>query len=92
MTAYTRIALVIVAGATLFGCATTAPNATSKPAASAATVKDPNCLTETGDRIAGTSKCRGYGRSYSSQDIDRTGQTNAADALALLDPSVTVHR
>jgi len=92
MTAHMRIALVIVAGATLFGCASTAPNATSKPAVSAATVKNPNCLTDTGDRLAGTSKCRGYGRSYSSQDIDRTGQTNAADALALLDPAVTVHR
>jgi hypothetical protein len=92
MTAHMRIALVIVAGATLFGCATTTENAKSKPAVSAATVKDPNCLTETGDRLAGTSKCRGFGRSYSSQDIDRTGQTNAADALAILDPSVTVHK
>lgn len=91
MTAYMRIALVIVAGATLFGCATTAENAKSKPAVSA-TANDPNCLTETGDRLAGSTKCKGYGRSYSSQDINRTGQTNAADALALLDPSVTVHK
>ena len=94
MTAYLRIAVAIVAGASLFGCATTAENAKSKPAVTAATVKNPNCLTETGSRIAatGTSKCRGFGRSYSSEDIDRTGQTSAADALAQLDPSVTVHR
>jgi hypothetical protein len=91
MTAYMRIAVVIVAGATLFGCATTADNAKPKPAVAAA-VKDPNCLTETGSRVSGTSKCRGYGRAYSSDDIDRTGQTSAADALGLLDPSVTVHR
>jgi hypothetical protein len=104
MTAYMRIAAVIVAGASLFGCATTADNAKSKPAVSAA-AQDPNCLTDTGSRIAvgpatgaaggasaGVPKCRGYGRSYSSTDIDRTGQINAADALGLLDPAITVHR
>jgi hypothetical protein len=91
MTAYMRIAVVIVAGATLFGCATTADSA-KKPAVSAAMAKDPTCLTDTGSRLAGNSKCRGIGRSYSDQDIERTGQTSAADALALLDPSITVHR
>jgi hypothetical protein len=89
MTAYMRIALVIAAGATMLGCAATAENA--KPAVSAA-AQDPACLTDTGSRIAGNSKCRGFGRSYSSTDIDRTGQTSAADALALLDPSITVHK
>jgi hypothetical protein len=91
MTAYLRIALVIAAGAIVLGCATTAENAKSKSAASAA-AQDPTCLTDTGSRIAGNSKCRGVGRSYSSTDIDRTGQTSAADALALLDPALTVHR
>lgn len=91
MTPYMRIAVVIVAGVSLFGCTTTADNAKSKPAVSAA-AKDPTCLTETGSRIAGNSKCRGFGRAYSSEDIDRTGKTSAADALALLDPSITVHR
>jgi hypothetical protein len=91
MTACTRMAVVILAGATLFGCATTAENAKPKPEATAA-VKDPTCLTDTGSRISMASKCRGYGRSYSSDDIDRTGQTSAGDALALMDPSITVHR
>ena len=90
MTAYMRIAGAIVAGIALFGCATTTPNATAKPA-TAAVVKDPTCLTETGSRISG-SKCRGYGRSYSNEDIERTGQTSAGDALSLLDPSITVHK
>jgi hypothetical protein len=90
MTAYMRIAVVIAAAA-LFGCATTAENAKAKPAASAA-VKDPYCLTETGSRLTGNSKCRGFGRSYSNEDIGRTGQTSAGDALALLDPAITVHR
>jgi hypothetical protein len=30
-------------------------------------------------------------RSWSSEEIDRTGATDAANALRLLDPSVTVH-
>jgi len=91
MTASMRIAVLIVAGASLFGCATTAENAGSKPAGSAATVQDPTCLTDTGSRIVGTSKCRGIGRSYSNDDLLKTGSTSTADALALLDPSLTVH-
>jgi hypothetical protein len=93
MTGYMRIAVVIVAGAALFGCATTAENAKPKPAVSAAAAVDPNCLTATGSRIVTqNSQCRGFGRAYSSEDLDRTGQTSTADALALLDPSITVHR
>jgi hypothetical protein len=86
MTAYKQIASALIAGMTLCGCATT------KPPASAATVNDSSCLKETGSRIPlGPGKCRGFGRSYSSQDIERTGVvTSAADALALLDPSITV--
>jgi len=91
MSATMRIAGVIVSGLVLFGCATTSQNQ-SKPAATAA-AKDSNCLPETGSRLpAGKSGCRGYGRSYSDQDIQRTGATNAGDALSLLDPSITVHR
>ena len=87
MIAYTRIAMVALAGAALFGCASTAQNA--KPN-SAAAAQDPACLTDTGSRVTDT-KCRGYGSSYSSTDIDRTGKLSAADALATLDPAVTVH-
>jgi hypothetical protein len=86
MTAYKQIASAIIAGMTLCGCATT------KPPASAATVNDPSCLKDTGSRIASNpGQCRGFGRSYSSQDIDRTGVTTSAEALSLLDPSITVH-
>jgi hypothetical protein len=85
-----RIAGVIVSGLVLFGCAATSQNVQPKPAASAA---NPNCLTETGSRIpSGKSACRGFGSSYSQDDIDKTGRTSAGDALAILDPSVTVHR
>jgi hypothetical protein len=84
MAAYMRIAGVVVLGMALFGCATT------KPTATAAASNDPSCLTDTGSRVA-SGPCRGFGRSYSNQDIQRTGQTSAADALSLLDSSVTVH-
>jgi hypothetical protein len=86
MAAYLRIAGVMIAGMTLLGCATTKP---SKPAAVA---NDPSCLADTGSRISpAPGKCRGVGRSYSEQDIDRTGQTSAGNALGLLDSSITVH-
>jgi hypothetical protein len=91
MAAYMRIAGLIVASVILFGCATTAENGKLKPAT--ANTQDPSCLTETGSRIAaGPNKCRGIGRSYSNDDVQRTGSTSAADALGLLDSSVTVHR
>jgi hypothetical protein len=90
MSATMRFLSAAAAGLMLFGCAATPQNPNSKPAASAA-LKDPNCLTDTGSQIASKSGCRGYGRSYSSDDIDRTGKTTAADALGLLDPSITVH-
>jgi len=85
MTAYMRIAVVVLGGAAMFGCASTAQNAKPNSAA-----QNPACLTDTGTRVTDT-QCRGYGRSYSSADIDRTGKTSAGDALATLDPSVTVH-
>lgn len=61
-----------------------------------------NCLRQTGSRIVAHANARAdelkdpskrrcapvSGRSYSRDDIDRTGQTNVADALRMLDPSV----
>jgi hypothetical protein len=31
------------------------------------------------------------GRAYSQTEVQQTGQTNVADALRMLDPSITVH-
>ena len=51
----------------------------------------PVCPTQTGSRIAGDAvHCSAVGRSYTHDDISRTGSTNAGDALRLMDPSVTV--
>lgn len=91
MITYLRIAGLICVAA-LCGCASTGGNGAAKPATATAMSKDPTCLTDTGSRIdPGPSMCRGVGRSYTSQDIDKTGSTSAADALRLLDSSVTVH-
>ncbi len=85
-----KFTIWIAAGFMLCGCATSSSN--SIPPASAM-VSDPHCLTETGSRMSvGKSNCRGFGRSYSNDDIAKTGQTSAAAALGLLDPSITVHR
>lgn len=53
-----------------------------------------DCLTQTGTRIrtrdakSGKVNCQGPGRSYSRDDLDRTGQVDLADALRRIDPSV----
>ncbi|MBU8975257.1 MULTISPECIES: hypothetical protein [unclassified Lysobacter] len=52
------------------------------------------CLKETGSNIrtrdpkTGKPVCIGPGRSYTREQIDRTGQTDLADALRRLDPSI----
>jgi hypothetical protein len=52
------------------------------------------CVKNTGTNIrprdpkTGKALCIGPGRSYSREQIDRTGETDLADALRRLDPSV----
>ncbi|HEV7714973.1 MAG TPA: hypothetical protein VGO53_05240 [Steroidobacteraceae bacterium] len=72
------------------GCATT-PKA---PMAATATetpqpAVTPDCVTS-GTRIPlREGECSGQpGRTWSKTDLDRTGQTNVADALRQLDPSI----
>jgi hypothetical protein len=36
-------------------------------------------------------ECAAFGRAYTQQDLQRTGQADTAQALRLLDPSLTVH-
>jgi len=90
---YIRICGALAGVLILAACA--ARTADVKPGLNAATAAAPNpaCLSETGSRIAGTgAHCSAFGRSYSNQDIQRTGATTADAALRLMDPSVTVHR
>jgi hypothetical protein len=75
----------------LSACVATAPSDKPRATGSAAMTQNPRCLTETGSRLGDNrTDCSAFGRSYSHEDIDRTGATTVGDALRLLDPSITV--
>lgn len=64
-----------------------------KADANKAKLEDRNCLRYTGSRLIradskGRKCANATGRSYSKEDIDRTGATDLRDALRKLDPSV----
>ena len=74
-------------------CACAGQNAAVKPdaAKTSANQKNPACLSDTGSRLPSSgADCSALGRSYSSEDIDRTGSSTAGGALRLLDPSLTI--
>jgi hypothetical protein len=92
MTAYLRATTAMISLLILAACAATTADVKPKAEAPGAVAQNPACLTQTGSRIAGNkTNCSAVGRSYSSEDIDRTGATTAGDALQLMDPSVTIH-
>ena len=84
------LVICAVASASVVGCSSTAPRGDAKTA-SAAEVHP--CVLQTASRIpARPEECSASpGRSYSENDVERTGKTQAGDALPLLDPSITVH-
>lgn len=71
----------------LAACTTTSSPPRAAGAAAAPAPVAAGCL-ETGSRIA--SDCAAPGRSYDQRDIRTTGQTDAQQALRMLDPSVTL--
>lgn len=83
------ICAVVSASAVACSAAQTRPNA--KTAAAAPT--NGACQRHSASRIPiKPSDCSSApGRTYSNEDIVRTGQTNVGDALQMLDPSVSVH-
>jgi hypothetical protein len=92
MPTYLRAASALVSVVILTACATNSAGV-KPPAAASLDAQNPACVTQTGSRITGDkTRCLAPGRTYSSEDIDRTGATNAGDALQLMDPSITVHR
>jgi hypothetical protein len=91
MVAYVRITGLIAAGLILAGCAARASQVRPSAERSAAVDDDRTCLSATRIRATGA-KCSSYGRSYSNEDIMRTGAVTLGDALPLLDPSIAVHR
>jgi len=88
-----RITAVMIGGMLLSQAAVMADEAkpiSDKPVLA----KDPStCLTGTGSRIAVKGdRCTAIGRSYTSDDVERTGAMTVAGALRLLDPAITIHR
>jgi len=74
----------------LGGCAANRPadQSLAKNATAAPTAKD-YCIKETGTRIKPKEgDCVGPGRTYSRDELDRTGAFSAAEALRKLDPAL----
>jgi hypothetical protein len=72
---------------TLAACATTTPTARTAAAQTGAT----SCgQTSTASRIPNQCSASPV-RTYSQEDVQRTGQTDVGPALQMLDPSITVH-
>ncbi|MBV8783555.1 MAG: hypothetical protein JOZ67_05145 [Gammaproteobacteria bacterium] len=83
-----RALLITLAALLAAGCASTR----TEPAAAAKTAAQPpasNCVA-TASRIP-QNNCSGPGRTYSQEDLERTGQVNPGAALQMLDPSISGH-
>ena len=73
----------------LAACASTPP--AKAPAVAAATAPT-GCVPQTASRIpVSSSECAGFGRTYTQDDIQRTGAVDPGQALRLLDPALTIH-
>jgi hypothetical protein len=79
----------VALAAALAGCATHKPADQALAAKNTATASQHTCIRDTGSRIRPKEgECLGPGRSYSRDDLDRTGSFDAADALRKLDPAI----
>jgi hypothetical protein len=87
MTAYFRPIGMIGLALILAACATSgSPKQGGAPLA-----QNTQCVPQSATRIAAQDPTyTSVGRCYSRTDIERTGATTAADALPLLDPSITI--
>jgi len=82
--------LMLCAALTVTACASTAPSHPTPEPTAAPVAKNalpPPCLA-TATRLP-PPDCTTPGRSYDQDDIKRTGQTDVASALQMLDPAVT---
>jgi len=91
MHAHVRMAAAIAAAVTILaGCTTTTANEKPSAGTSAAVAKESTCLTVPDRRFPVSKDCVEFGRSYSQEDINRTGKATVAGALPLMDPSITI--
>jgi uncharacterized membrane protein len=83
-----RALLTTLAALLAAGCASThtAPAVADKTAAQ----QPPRNCISTASRIP-QNDCSAPGRSYSQEDLERTGQVNPGAALQMLDPSISSH-
>jgi hypothetical protein len=66
--------------------------ATPQPPKAAANQPPVGCVPATASRLPqDPNACGGFGRSYSKDELDRTGQPYLNDSLRTLDPSITTH-
>ena len=79
--------LLISTTLALAACAGTPATPTAQNGVAA--TPNTNCITSA-SRIA-QNGCNVAGRTYTQDDIDRTGKTDAGQALQMLDPSISVH-
>jgi hypothetical protein len=71
----------------LASCASTPP---ATPPTASAKRPPAGCVSDTATRLpVPAGECAGVGSTYTKEDLDRTGQVYAQDALRMLDPSVT---
>ena len=81
--------LCLCTAALLAACSTTQPAAA--PDSQTAAVTCPESATGS-HLVTKPGKCTSSPvRSYSQEDVQRTGQTDVGDALRMLDPSISVH-
>ena len=67
------------------------PGAATSQAAAAPNLPPAGCVSNTATRIPmSPAECAAFGRVWTEQDVKSTGATDSAQALRLLDPSVTV--
>jgi hypothetical protein len=84
-----RLLIVCVALA-VAACASNRPAGTPENAAQASKALPSGCVSQTATRIPlSPSECAAFGHVWTEQDVKRTGATDAAQALRLLDPTVT---
>ena len=82
---------ILLIGTTLAlaACAGTPATPAAQNSVASTAAPNTNCIASA-SRIP-QNGCNVAGRAYTQEDIDRTGKTDAGQALQMLDPSITVH-
>ena len=86
-----RITIGVLA-VTLGACASTPPDAPRKATTVARNQPSVTCVATPTGQLAPPRDCAGFGHTWTQKDIERSGAADTADALRLLDPTVTVHQ